>query len=192
MARSLRLATPQVNDELRNGSRSYSSDSTYNPQARMTKGVPSRVESPASTASRLSLRHQRMGWLSIALFGVAGLALETLHGLKVGAYLDVSSETRRLMWTLAHAHGTLLGLVHLGMAFTLESAALSGVRAERASWALVAAGWLLPAGFFLGGVQFYDGDPGVGIACVPVGAVLAIVAAADVFLLLRRRSPGPS
>jgi hypothetical protein len=128
-----------------------------------------------------------MGWLSIALFGAAGLVLETLHGLKVGAYLDVSSETRRLMWTLAHAHGTLLGLVHLGMAFTVESAGLSGPRVARASSSLVAAGWLLPAGFFLGGVQFYSGDPGIGIALVPVGALLAIAAAADVFLLLRRR-----
>lgn len=153
----------------------------------MTKGVPPPAGSAVSTASSLSLRHQRIGWLFVALFGGAGLALETLHGLKVGAYLDVSSETRRLMWTLAHAHGTLLGLVHLGMAFTLESASLSGSRVERASWSLVAAGWLLPAGFFLGGIRFYDGDPGIGIACVPVGALLAIVAAADVFLLLRRR-----
>lgn len=128
-----------------------------------------------------------MGWLSIAVFGAAGLILETLHGFKVGAYLDVSSETRRLMWTLAHAHGTLLGVVHLGLAFTVESAGLSGTRPERASWSLMVAGWLLPVGFFLGGVQFYDGDPGVGIALVPVGALLLIAASADVFLQLRRR-----
>lgn len=143
----------------------------------------------ATPTSAASLRHLRIGWTSIALFGVVGLVLETLHGFKVGAYLDVSNETRRLMWTLAHAHGTLFGVLHLGMAFTLQSAGLSSALARRASAALLAAGVLLPAGFFLAGIQFYSGDPGLGIALVPVGAVCAIYAAAVVALLCRRTTP---
>jgi hypothetical protein len=122
-------------------------------------------------------RHLRLGWWSLALFGLIGLVLETLHGFKVGAYLDVSNETRRLMWTLAHAHGTLLGLVHLAFAGTLRFSALTGARLRQVSHALSGAPGLLPVGFFLGGIRFYAGDPGIGVALVPVGAALLIVAA---------------
>jgi hypothetical protein len=122
-------------------------------------------------------RHLRIGWWSVAVFGLLGLILETLHGFKVGLYLDVSNDTRRLMWTLAHAHGTLLGLVHLAFAFTLRHGGVEDGNLKTASAALVGASALLPTGFFLGGVRFYAGDPGVGVALVPAGAVLAIYAA---------------
>jgi hypothetical protein len=122
-------------------------------------------------------RHLRFGWWSVAIFGALGLLLETFHGFKIGAYLDVSNETRRLMWTLAHAHGTLLGLVHVGFAWTVSAAGLEASRIRQASTALVAASFTLPGGFFLGGVQFYAGDPGIGIVLVPVGAALLIFSA---------------
>lgn len=57
------------------------------------------------------------------LFIVLGIALETMHAFKVGSYLNAGNEIRRLMWTLAHAHGTLLALVHLAFGATV---ALSG------------------------------------------------------------------
>ena len=41
-----------------------------------------------------------------------------------------------------------------------------------ASWSLVGASFLLPGGFFLGGMFFYSGDPGLGVALVPVGGTL--------------------
>jgi len=126
----------------------------------------------------------RFGWWSLATFGLLGLVLETLHGFKVGAYLDVSNETRRLMWTLAHAHGTLLGLVHLGFAFTLRHIEVDGSAVRSSSSALVGASLLLPAGFFLAGIRFYAGDPGVGVALVPIGAVLMLYAAVSVARLL--------
>jgi hypothetical protein len=40
------------------------------------------------------------------------------------------------------------------------------------SFALIWAAILLPAGFFLGGIVIYDGDPGLGVWLVPVGAIL--------------------
>ena len=67
-----------------------------------------------------ALRHFRFGWWSLLLFAAFGLALEALHGLKVGSYLSVSSVARRLMWTLAHAHGTLLSVVHLVFALSVR------------------------------------------------------------------------
>ena len=135
----------------------------------------SRKTPPAD--GQLATRHLRMGWWSIAVFGAFGLLLETFHGFKVGGYLDVSNETRRLMWTLAHAHGTLLGLVHLGFAWTIGAIGGERGRTRQASSALAAASVALPGGFFLGGVQFYAGDPGIGIVLVPVGAALLIFGA---------------
>jgi hypothetical protein len=44
---------------------------------------------------------------------------------------------------------------------------------------------LLPGGFFLGGIRFYSGDPGVGIAIVPIGAFLVIYTAVVVARLVR-------
>ena len=66
-------------------------------------------------------RHLLFGWWSLLVFLSLGLGLETLHGFKVGWYLDVANEARRLTWTLAHAHGTLLGLIHLGFAWSLDT-----------------------------------------------------------------------
>lgn len=145
-------------------------------------------KSDAQASSRLVLKHLRIGWWSLAVFGLLGLILEGLHGFKVGVYLDVSNGTRRLMWTLAHAHGTLLGLVHLGFAFSqLHLSAASASHLRQASASLVGASALLPGGFFLAGVRFYSGDPGLGIVLVPVGAALLIFAA---FVAARGVEPG--
>jgi hypothetical protein len=122
-------------------------------------------------------RHLRIGWWSLLIFATAGLALEMLHGFKVRAYLDVSNETRRLMWTLAHAHGTLLSLVHVIFGLSVRVAAESVERNLRLiSLCLVGASVFLPGGFFLGGVVVYGGDPGLGVLLVPVGAVLLLAA----------------
>ncbi len=129
------------------------------------------------TTSDYSHRHLRLGWWWLFVFAGLGLILETLHGFKVGAYLNVSNETRRLMWRLAHAHGTLLGAVNILFALTLRTASDSTFRDLRTiSRLLVSASILLPFGFFLGGVQFYAGDPGLGVLVVPVAAVLLLAA----------------
>ena len=121
-------------------------------------------------------RHLRFGWWSLLLYATLGLVLESLQGFKVRAYLDVSSETRRLMWTLAHAHGTLLAIVHVIFALTWRAAPASLPNSQLISTSLIAASVLLPGGFFLGGVAFYSGDPGVGVLLVPVGGVLLLFA----------------
>jgi hypothetical protein len=123
-------------------------------------------------------RHLRVGWFSLLVFLTLGLALEALHGLKVQAYLNAMNETRRLMWTLAHAHGTMLALVQIGFAFTVNQVSGWPARSRTiASFSLIAAGVLMPGGFFLGGVWVYAGDPGLGILLVPVGGILLFVAA---------------
>jgi hypothetical protein len=128
-------------------------------------------------------RHLRLGWWSLLAFTAFGLALELLHGFKVGEYLDVSNETRRLMWTLSHAHGTLLAILHVVFGLTVLVAPEMGARARPIiSRSLIGASLLLPGGFFLGGLVFYAGDPGLGVLLVPVGALVMMVA---VFFLAR-------
>lgn len=123
-----------------------------------------------------SRRHLRLGWWTLLVFAALGLILESLQGFKVAAYLDVSNETRRTMWRLAHTHGTLLGAINILFALTLRSSTVTAAAASRISITLMAATLLLPLGFFLGGVVFYGGDPGIGVLLVPVGAVLLLLA----------------
>ena len=131
-----------------------------------------------------SRQHLRFGWWSLLLFATLGLVLESLHGFKVRAYLDVSNETRRLMWTLAHAHGTLLAVIHIVFGLTLRAGSAPALANPRLiSTSLYAASVLLPGGFFLGGVVFYAGDPGVGVLLVPAGGVLLLYA---IFSIARR------
>lgn len=129
--------------------------------------------------------HLRFGWIGLLVFGTLGLVLEALHAFKSGAYLGVGNETRRLMWTLAHAHGIGLSLLHMGFAATLY--ALFAEPTERlrgASRLLRWGGVLLPLGFFLGGFLTYGGDPGLGVLLAPVGALLIWIAALFVALAL--------
>jgi hypothetical protein len=135
--------------------------------------------SPADTGTSYVRRHLRFGWWSFLAFSTLGLSLELLHGFKAGLYLDASQDSRRLMWTLAHAHGTLLAVVHLLLAMALRSIpALGGSHLRLISQCLIASSILLPGGFFLAGVRVYAGDPGLGILLVPAGAVLLLVALA--------------
>lgn len=82
------------------------------------------------------------------------------------------------MFTLAHAHGALLGLVHVGFAATLHLAGAKGWATIFASRALVLSSVLLPLGFFLGGFGIAGGDPGVGVIFVPIGALTLFTAIA--------------
>jgi hypothetical protein len=100
----------------------------------------------------------------------------------------VSNETRRLMWTLAHAHGALLGVINVLFGLTLRAAPATEARRPLASKLLVGATILVPSGFFLGGVSFYAGDPGVCIVLLPVGAMLLLAA---IFLIARAEWQSP-
>jgi hypothetical protein len=138
--------------------------------------------SDAKDSSSLGARHLRFGWGSLLVFVLLGGALEAMHGFKVDWYLAVGNETQRLMWRLAHAHGTFLSLVHVAFAVT---AARAEVAPRVASACLVGASIALPGGFLLGAFGSAGGDPGVGIALVPVGLVLLVIAIGGVLRSLR-------
>ncbi|HKB92401.1 MAG TPA: hypothetical protein VKC60_17935 [Opitutaceae bacterium] len=118
-------------------------------------------------------RHLRFGWWSLLAYLTLGIGLEILHGLKLGWYLDVGNEMRRLMFTLAHAHGVLLALVNIAAGLT--GRLVPGfVIARGASASLVWAAILIPLGFLLGGIVVHGGDPGLGIFLLPIGAFLLL------------------
>ena len=146
----------------------------------------------ASGATTGNVRfHLRFGWWSLLLFAGLGLGLEAMHGFKVGWYLDVAHETRRLMFRLAHAHGTLLALVHVALAATLAHLGDGGAALPRSaqvgSRALCVGSLLLPLGFALGGFGAVGGDPGVGIGLVPIGALALLTAVGAIGVALRGR-----
>ena len=116
----------------------------------------------------------KTGWMLLAVSLPLGLTLEVLHGFKVRGYL--ASEVRREMWRLAHAHGTLLGLMCLAFAALAERHIASPDARRKISRDLRFGAVLMPLGFFLGGILNYEGDPSLGIALVPLGGLLVISA----------------
>lgn len=121
-------------------------------------------------------RHVRFGWWSLLVFALLGLVLELLHGFKIGFYLDVENETRRLMWTLAHAHGVLLGVLHLAFGFAIQLGFMAERVLRSTSRLLLASSVLLPGGFFLGGATVFGGDPNPAVLVTPLGALALLVA----------------
>jgi membrane protein DedA with SNARE-associated domain len=130
-------------------------------------------------------RNLRFGWWSLLIFLSLGGALETLHGFKIGWYVNVESEMRRLMFTLAHAHGTALALINITAGLTGRNLKNFDLR-PAVSFSLMWAGVLFPLGFFLGGVVTYGGDPGLGIWLVPVAALLLFYSVAWIALAVSR------
>lgn len=131
----------------------------------------------------LAWRHHFAGWSALLLFLTLGAGLEALHGFKVGYYLDPDHRVRREMWRLAHAHGTLLALVQLAFASSLERfGGWSPGRLRLTSFFLLDAVVLIPLGFFLGGIWPSEADPWIGVMLVPVGALLLFVAVVLVLL----------
>ena len=126
-------------------------------------------------AFRFARFHVMLGWWLLLFFLSLGVVLEVMHGLKIGWYL--SEETRRMLWTLAHAHGTLLAIVHIVFGTTVATfPQWSTSSRSLASRALLGAAVLIPGGFFLGGFFFVGGDPGLGILVLPAGALLLFLA----------------
>jgi hypothetical protein len=136
------------------------------------------MSDPDPLRRRVARRHNLVGWTALLLFLSLGTLLEVFHGYKVGLYLDPEHRLRRELWRLAHAHGTLLGLIQIGFAATLPLGRWPAGRLKLASFFLIDATVLIPLGFFLGGLWPSEGDPWLGVLLVPVGAVLLFVAAA--------------
>jgi hypothetical protein len=138
----------------------------------MSKVKKTTAPEDAAPVTRL---HLRFGWWALLASLSLGLVLEALHGFKIGYYLDVDHETRRLLWTLAHAHGTLLAVLNVVYALSLPHLA-PAAHGKLASRSLLAAAVLMPVGFFLAGFGVLGGDPGLSIVLVIPGGLLLFLA----------------
>ena len=144
-----------------------------------------------ATAQKMnySTRHLRFGWWALAVYVCLGIGLETMHGFKIGWYLDVGNEMRRLMFTLGHFHGTMLSLVNIAAGLTIRS--VEGFQVKRSvSFALIWAAIFCRAAFLLGGFLTYDGDPGTGVWLVPIGAFLMLYGVIGFALGFKGAAPG--
>jgi hypothetical protein len=130
-------------------------------------------------------RNLRFGWWSLLIFLSLGGMLETLHGFKIGWYVDVGNDMRRLMFTLAHAHGTALAIVNIAAALTANHFQKFEFK-PAVSFCLIWSGILFPLGFFLGGIVTYGGDPGLGIWLVPIAAILLFYSVLSIALGVSR------
>jgi hypothetical protein len=119
-------------------------------------------------------RHLILGWTYLSFFVLLGLVLETLHGFKLQWYLSVANETRRLLFTLAHAHGVLLGVLNIVFGLSIRAASATGRAVTIASPCLAIGALLLPGGFLLGGIVIHSGDPNAFILLSPLGGVLLV------------------
>lgn len=146
-------------------------------KARKEKDAGRAEPAPADDAPPHFRRHLRFGWWSLLFWLALGLVLEGLHGFKIGWYLDAPQQTRRLMWTLAHAHGTLLALVNLAFAASVKLVpGWAAASRRQAAWWLLGASIVLPVGFLVAGFRIHGGDPGIGIFLVAVGGLMLLVA----------------
>lgn len=122
------------------------------------------------------------GWASIAFWMAFGLLLESLLAYKIPAYL--MDAQRRELLRLAHAHGTLLGIMLIVAALCVRQSQSRPARAV--GLALQIGAVLLPSGFLLAGIWHPEGDPGLAIWLVPPGALLVIFGAIALALALNR------
>lgn len=162
----------------------------------MTPDRPNAPPAPRRPSDVLaaSSRHFVIGWVGLAIAMVGGLLVDLMLGLKLGLYLDVDNQTRRLLWRLAHAHAAGFSLVHLVFAAYLSTQVDRISTPLRAASQLATIGLIaLPAGFALGGAQLYGDDPGLAIFLAPVGGVAMTLAAAcivwDAYSRRRRGFP---
>lgn len=126
-------------------------------------------------------RHLRLSVAALAVFLASGIWLEAMIGLRAAGWLD--DPLRREMLRLGHAHGGLLALVNLGLAWAmhrLETPVAWAPRIRLASWIGAV---LVGAGFFGGGLWHGPADPGPLVLVVPAGAMMLLASCIAVALV---------
>jgi len=123
------------------------------------------------------------GWLSLAFWMSFGLLLESLMAYKSPSYLD--DVQRRELFRLAHAHGSLLGVVLVVAAIWAR-----GIGARLSPLGIIALRLgtvVMPLGFLAAGFWHPESDPGLAIWLVPTGALPLIFGLTSIALSSRTR-----
>lgn len=118
--------------------------------------------------------HLRASIVLIALFLAMGLWLEAMYGLRAEGWVD--DPLRREFLRLGHAHGGLLGLLNVALAWALERLQTPAAWARKIRVAALLGAALVGLGFMLGGLLHGPTDPGLPVLAVPAGAMLLLSA----------------
>ncbi len=151
----------------------------------MAGGCRLRLQGTAVSAER----HLRATIALLALFLASGLWLEAMLGLRIQGWVD--DPLRREFLRLGHAHGGLLALVNVGLAWALERLQTPSAWAEKIRVAALSGAALVGVGFMVGGLTHGPTDPGWPVLIVPAGA-MAMLASLVAAALVRPGDPNPS
>ena len=123
------------------------------------------------------------GWLGLAFWMSFGLLFETLMAYRAPSYLEDGE--RRELFRLAHAHGSAFGFLLVAASLWVNA---RRVKLARLSWRALRAGTvLMPFGFLFAGVWHPEGDPGLAIWLVPIGAIALVFGLISVALTRKAR-----
>jgi hypothetical protein len=144
------------------------------------------TERKINGADEQSTRYRQVafqGWLSLAFWISFGLLLESLMAYKAPIYLD--DQQRRELFRLAHAHGSVLGMVLIIAAMWARGI---GARVSRlAVIALRLGAVVMPLGFLAAGLWHPESEPGLAIWLVPAGALPLIFSLTSIALSSRTK-----
>lgn len=134
-------------------------------------------------------RHHRLSLALLAVFLASGLWLEAMIGLRAAGWVD--DPLRREFLRLGHAHGGLLALVNLGVAWSIDRLRTPEAWAGKIRLAAWLGALLVGVGFMAGGLWHGPTDPGPPILVVPAGALMLLAAVVATALLRPGdRAPG--
>lgn len=125
--------------------------------------------------------HLRLSLACIAAFLGAGLWLETMYGLRIEGWID--DAVKREFLRLGHAHGALLSLLNVAIAWALERLGTPAAWAGRVRVASLGGALAVGVGFFGGGLWHGPTDPGPLVLLVPAGAMMLLASVLAVAVL---------
>ena len=133
--------------------------------------------------------HLRASLVLTGLFLATGLLLEAALGGRLAIYVD--DPIRREFLRLGHAHGGLLSIANLALAYGLDRLQTPEGWARPARWAAWLGALAVGIGFMSAGIWHAPTDPGPTVLLVPAGA-LSLLMALAVAALVRPgdRAPG--
>ncbi len=108
----------------------------------------------------------RLAFVLASFWLILGLLLDLFYAMRLDFYM--LDPIRREVWRLAHAHGILM------MLFYIVFYKFHGFKDKLNENSAFAGAFIMPMGFFIGGLQTTETDPSLGIFLVPLGALLFI------------------
>lgn len=132
--------------------------------------------------------HLRLSLAMLAAFLAAGLALEATLGLRAEGFM--ADPLRREFLRLGHAHGAILSLVNVALAWAMHRLATPDPWAPRIRIAALVGACGVGLGFCGGGLWHGPTDPGPLVLLAPAGALLLLPALLAVAIVRGQSTPG--